>query len=166
MNRSLIENAVLARTDAQANAIWQIRFAVSECNRRAGFTISHDTAVAVEDVPSFLSQVEARLQISFPDARPLFVGHIGDGNIHVNVLFDDPPKADGRSALTVAVNACIFAVVSEFEGSITAEHGVGIQLRERLPAHAGPELMSLMTGVKQLFDPIGILNPGKVVASP
>jgi FAD/FMN-containing dehydrogenase len=119
--------------------------------------------VAVEDVPGFLAAAGAKIQEAFPGAQPLFVGHLGDGNIHVNVLFATMPDPEHRSKLTAEVNDCVFDIVETFGGSITAEHGIGQALRDRLPGHAGPVATSLMRGVKQLFDPLNILNPGKVL---
>lgn len=160
-----ILDAAVAQNETQAKAIWHLRFAVSEANRRAGPNVSHDTAVATADVPAFLDRVTAALAVYFPAARPLFVGHVGDGNIHVIVLFPrdsfiDKPAFEATAA---AVNDCVFTATDEFNGSISAEHGIGRSLASRLPRHTDPAAYGLMRGIKQLYDPLGILNPGKML---
>jgi FAD/FMN-containing dehydrogenase len=163
--REVVRDATVAQTEAQVKAIWHLRFAVSEANRLAGPTVSHDTSVATADVPAFLDRVTAALAERFPAARPLFVGHLGDGNIHVLALFPRDHFADRAAfeATAETVNDCVFGVVDAFAGSITAEHGIGRSLRDRLPRHTDPAAYELMRGIKQLFDPRGILNPGKVL---
>ncbi|CAH1668358.1 FAD-binding oxidoreductase [Chelatococcus asaccharovorans] len=161
-----ILDAAIAQNEAQAKAIWHLRFAVSEANRRAGPNVSHDTSVATADVPAFLAAVSVALKDRFPPARPLFVGHVGDGNIHVVALFprDSFQGPAAFEATASAVNDCVFAVVQRFNGSISAEHGIGRSLAGHLPGHTDPAAYRLMRGIKQLYDPLGILNPGKVLS--
>ncbi len=162
----MIEDAVLAQNAAQAKAIWHLRFAVAEANRRAGPSVSHDTSVATADLPAFIAAVQRAAAERFPSARPLFVGHVGDGNIHAILLFPPDVFADPAmlAATAAAVNECIFAIVAGFGGSITAEHGIGRSFTGALARHAQPEALELMLAVKQAFDPLGILNPGAVLA--
>ncbi|CAH1661226.1 FAD/FMN-containing dehydrogenase [Hyphomicrobiales bacterium] len=162
--RGHVLDAAIAQNEAQAKAIWHLRFAVSEANRRAGPSVSHDTSVATADVPAFLAEVAIALNERFPTAHPLFVGHVGDGNIHVIVLFPRASFADpqGFEAAAAAVNDCVFGVVDRFDGSISAEHGIGRSLAGRLRHHTDPAAYQLMGGIKQLYDPLGILNPGKL----
>jgi FAD/FMN-containing dehydrogenase len=164
LEEGMLRDAAIAQSEAQAKAIWHLRFAVAEANRRAGFSVSHDTSVAVADVPAFLAAVEAMAAERFPQAKALFVGHVGDGNIHVILLFPQDTPAERRADLGHAVNAEIFAIVRDFGGSITAEHGIGRSLTGALTRQAQPEALALMRAVKQAFDPLGILNPGAVIA--
>ncbi|CAH1671300.1 MULTISPECIES: FAD-binding oxidoreductase [unclassified Chelatococcus] len=163
--RDYVLDAAIAQSEGQAKAIWHLRFAVSEANRRAGPNVSHDTSVATADVPAFLAEVSTTLADRFPSVRPLFVGHVGDGNIHVIALFPHDSFADRAAFETAAsaVNDCIFGVVDRFHGSISAEHGIGRSLARRLPDHTDKAAYRLMNGIKQLYDPLGILNPGKVL---
>jgi FAD/FMN-containing dehydrogenase len=89
----VLSDAVVAQSGAQAKALWHLRFAVSEANKRAGPSVSHDTSVATADVPRFIAAVQGAAAERFPTAQPLFVGHVGDGNIHVILLF-----REGRSS--------------------------------------------------------------------
>ena len=101
---------------------------------------------------------------SIPGARPVPFGHLGDGNIHYNVL--QPENADKADYLKHwdAMNAAIFAVVKNYGGSISAEHGVGVVKRDLLPSVKDPVALELMKSLKRMLDPKGILNPGKVLA--
>lgn len=164
LEQGLLQDAAIAQSEAQAKAIWHLRFAVAEANRRAGPIVSHDTSVAVTDVPGFISAIEAMAAERFPDARALFVGHVGDGNIHIILLFPQGTSPQQHVDLGHAVNAEVFAITRDFGGSITAEHGIGRSLTGMLAQHAQPEALELMSAVKQAFDPLGILNPGVVLA--
>lgn len=163
----VLSDAVVAQSGAQAKALWHLRFAVSEANKRAGLSVSHDTSVATADVPRFIAAVQGAAAERFPTAQPLFVGHVGDGNIHVILLFGKGGFRDEAAfaALAASVNACIFEIVSQFGGSITAEHGVGRSLVGALRRAAQPETLELMAAIKHAFDPLGILNPGAVLES-
>jgi len=163
LERDLLRDAAIAQNQAQAKAIWHLRFAVSEANRRAGPSISHDTSVAVSEVPAFIATVEAMKAERFPEARTLFVGHVGDGSIHVILLFPQETPPERVVDLGCTVNEHVFAIVSDFGGSITAEHGIGRSLTSALTRHVQPEALALMRAVKQAFDPLGILNPGAML---
>jgi FAD/FMN-containing dehydrogenase len=158
-----ILDAVIAASGAQAREIWHLRFAASEANRLAGPTASHDVSVATEDVPALIARVTARLGAEFSATRPLFVGHVGDGNIHVNVLF---PDNDALAAQGAAVNAAVYALACDLGGSISAEHGIGRLKPATFARIADPAELRLMRQIKQAFDPAGILNPGAVFAAP
>jgi FAD/FMN-containing dehydrogenase len=165
LERDLLSDAVVAHSGAQAQAIWHLRFAVAEANRLAGQSVPHDTSVATADVPAFIAGVEAAAAAQFPAARPLFVGHVGDGNIHANLLFPKAffPDAAAYAETAERVNAAVFEIAARLGGSITAEHGIGRSFVGALRRAAQPEALELMRAVKHAFDPLGILNPGAVL---
>ncbi len=161
MESGLVKEAVLATSEAQAELIWEIRHSVTEANVNAGLTFSHDTSVPVSRVPDFVRGVERLVAERFPQAMPVFVGHVGDGNIHaVVVLPREGEHTKDVNATAAAVNAVIDEVALSLDGSISAEHGIGRSNRARLKAYLDPADHELMQGIKALFDPKGLMNPG------
>ncbi|CAO3409141.1 FAD-binding oxidoreductase [Azospirillum largimobile] len=161
-----VADATIARSHAQADALWKLRHSVSEANRKSGIVIGHDTAVPVARIPDFVDRATAAVEALRPDARVVAVGHIGDGNIHLVVILPDSARTEGQPLETTAhsVSAAVHRVAIDLDGTISAEHGIGQSVRDALAAFKGPAEMALMRGIKRLFDPQGIMNPGKVVA--
>jgi FAD/FMN-containing dehydrogenase len=158
-----LTDAAIADSLEQTKAFWRIREMFGEAQRHVGASIKHDISVPVAAVPDFLADADAAVRARFPGTRPLAFGHLGDGNIHYNVI--RPPAADKDAFLKRwdEVNAVVFAVVKKYGGSISAEHGVGVIKRDLLPSVKDPVALDLMRGLKRLLDPKGILNPGKVL---
>jgi D-lactate dehydrogenase (cytochrome) len=163
MERGLVLDATIAGSLEQAKAFWRIRELFGEVQRHVGASIKHDVSVPIAAIPAFIAQADAAVEKFIPGCRSLPFGHVGDGNIHYNVM--QPPGADGKAFLRrwEEVNAVVFAVVKELGGSISAEHGVGVMKRDILPDYKDPVAIDLMRGLKRLLDPNGILNPGKVL---
>lgn len=165
MERGLVTDAVVASSEAQAEAIWRLRHSVSESHKKAGVSVSHDTSVPLKALPRFVAQTERRIRERFPDAQCLYVGHVGDGNIHCIALF---PKGRFASAaafeeVAAAVNDIVYGIAAELGGSISAEHGIGSTLREKLPRYKSAVELDLMRTLKRTLDPMGLMNPGKVL---
>ena len=163
LQRSLIADATIADSLEQAKAFWRIREMFGEVQRHVGGSIKHDVSVPVAAVPAFLKEADAAVTALIPGTRPLPFGHLGDGNIHYNVV--QPVGADKAEFLNRwdEVNAVVFAVVKKFGGSISAEHGIGVMKRDLLPTVKDPVALELMRDLKRMLDPKGILNPGKVL---
>jgi FAD/FMN-containing dehydrogenase len=163
MQRGLVADAAIADSLEQAKVFWRLRELFSEVQRFAGGSIKHDVSVPIAMVPAFIKDAGDAVAALIPGARPLPFGHLGDGNIHYNV--SQPVGADGAQFLERwdDVNATVFAVVKKYHGSISAEHGVGVNKRDLLPSVKDPVALDLMRGLKRLLDPKGILNPGKVL---
>ena len=121
------------------------------------------TSACRSQPPAFLGEGDAAVTALIPGARPLPFGHLGDGNIHYNVT--QPAGADKADYLKRwdEINAAVFAVVKKYDGSISAEHGIGVMKRDLLPSVKDPVALELMRSLKGLLDPNGILNPGKVL---
>lgn len=159
----LVEDATLAATLDQRAALWRLREELSEAQRHEGGSIKHDVSVAIADAPDFIAAVEAALACAAPGARLVAFGHLGDGNIHCNV---SQPKGADKVAFLARwdeIAAIVHGVVARFSGSISAEHGVGQMKRALLAQVKDPVALDLMRDLKRMFDPLGILNPGKVV---
>jgi FAD/FMN-containing dehydrogenase len=163
----LLADAVLAESEAQAAALWRIRHSVSEGGKRAGYVVSHDSAVPLENQAAFARNVERRILEAVPEARVVMHGHIGDGNIHVLAILDPAryPNAAAAAPLAQRINEVVDDETAAQGGVISAEHGIGISNRARLARVADPVDLALMRRVKALLDPAGIMNPGKIFAA-
>jgi FAD/FMN-containing dehydrogenase len=161
--RGLVEDATIAATLEQTKMFWRLRELLGEVQRHEGGSIKHDISVPVAAVPTFIDEADAALEKLIPGAQPLPFGHLGDGNIHYNVV--QPVGADKAGFLERwdDVNAVVFEVVARHGGSISAEHGIGVLKRDLLPTVKDHVAFDLMRALKRTLDPKGILNPGKVL---
>jgi len=158
-----VSDAALAASEAQRAAFWAIRENISEAQKKEGSSIKHDVSVPVASIPAFLDRATREVLMIVPGARPVSFGHLGDGNIHFN--FSAPHSGVDAAFLAKwdVVQDRVHAIVKEFSGSISAEHGIGVMKRDAL-AHAKSALeLELMRGLKRLLDPRDILNPGKLL---
>jgi FAD/FMN-containing dehydrogenase len=163
LERGLVLDAVIADSLDQTKGFWRIRELFGEVQRYEGGSIKHDISVPVAAVPAFIREAGEAVLSLIPGARPLPFGHVGDGNIHYKIT--QPLGADKAEFLKrwQDVNNVVFGVVKKYHGSISAEHGVGVMKRELLPEVKDKVALDLMYSLKQLLDPKGILNPGKVL---
>ena len=161
--KGLVQDATIADSIEQAKAFWRTRELFGEVQRQIGASIKHDISVPVAAIPAFIAEADAAVMKFIPGSRTLPFGHVGDGNIHYNVM--QPEGTDKKEFLARwdDVNAVVFAVVKKHGGSISAEHGVGVMKRDILHLYKDPVALELMRGLKQMLDPNGILNPGKVL---
>jgi len=161
--RRLINDATIAESLDQTKALWLLRHHIADTQKYEGGSIKQDVSVPVNAVPDFITEATAAVQALVPNSRPVPFGHLGDGNIHFNV--NQPVGADRADFLKHwdEVNNAVFAVVAKYNGSISAEHGIGVMKRDLLPSVKDPVAFELMRSFKRLLDPKGILNPGKVL---
>ena len=146
--KGLVLDATIAESVQQGKAFWRIREMFGEVQRYIGASIKHDISVPVAAVPAFIAEADAAVAKLIPGSRTLPFGHVGDGNIHYNVM--QPEGADKAKFLARwdEVNAVVFAVVKKFGGSISAEHGVGVMKRDILPNYKDPVALELMRGLQ------------------
>lgn len=164
--RSLITDAALADNESQRRMFWQIRDAISPAQKFEGGSIKHDVSVPVARVGEFIAEASRAVEALVPGCRPCVFGHFGDGNIHFNV--SQPPGMDKDSYLSRwrEMNDVVHGIVTQFGGSISAEHGIGMLKRDLLARVKDPVAMEMMRALKATLDPNGILNPGKVLPEP
>ncbi|WP_375412511.1 FAD-binding oxidoreductase [uncultured Bradyrhizobium sp.] len=163
MEDGVVDDAAIAANLSQRGAFWKLRDEMSSAQKPEGGSIKHDVSVPVAAVPDFIAEADAAVIKLMPGARPVPFGHLGDGNIHYNV--SQPIGADTADFLSRwhEVNAVVFAIVLRMGGSISAEHGIGVLKRDELPEVKDKVAIELMRGIKAMLDPLGILNPGKVL---
>jgi FAD/FMN-containing dehydrogenase len=157
------EFAVTADADAAENW-WKLRQNISDAQKREGISIKHDISVPVSRVAEFIARADAAMRAAFPGVRIVAFGHMGDGNIHYNIsLADDAQNGAFIAQHESEVNRLVYQVVREFNGSISAEHGLGQLKRATIREYKDPLELELMRSIKQVFDPQGLMNPGKVL---
>jgi FAD/FMN-containing dehydrogenase len=163
MEDGIVDDAVIAANLSQRAAFWKLRDEMSAAQKPEGGSIKHDISVPVAAVPAFIAEADAAVVKLIPGSRPVPFGHLGDGNIHYNVSQPIGANAADFLARWHEVNAVVFAIVMRMGGSISAEHGIGVLKRDELPDVKDRVAISLMRGIKALLDPLGIMNPGKVL---
>jgi FAD/FMN-containing dehydrogenase len=163
MERGLVTDATLAQSGPQRQALWDIREKMPESQKHEGGSIKHDVSVPVSKVPQFIEEATKAVNNFMPDARVMAFGHMGDGNIHFNVT--QPAGMERQKYLDCweQMNAVVFAVVQKFGGSISAEHGIGRLKIGHMPEIKSVVELDMMRNLKRLYDPLNIMNPGKVI---
>jgi len=157
-------DAVVAENLSQASQLWHVRESIPLAQAEEGLNIKHDVSIAVSRIPEFVAATDALLQAAIPGVRLVNFGHLGDGNLHYNV--QAPADGDSKAflrELEAAVNTIVYDSVARFEGSISAEHGVGSLKLDKLEHHKSPVALGMMRAIKQALDPQGLMNPGRVV---
>ena len=154
-------DGVMSQSQQQLENLWKLREYISE-------TISHwtpyknDISVTVGQVPAFLHDIDRIVGDNYPDFEVIWFGHIGDGNLHLNILKPENLSKDEFFAKCATVNKWVFETVQKYNGSISAEHGVGMTKRDYLHYSRSEAEIAYMKAVKAVFDPNGIMNPGKI----
>ncbi len=156
-----IVDGVLAESTAQRDALWKLRETIPEAERREGQCVKHDISIPLASIPAFLDAARQRLG-KVVDHRLSVFGHLGDGNLHYNLIPIEGAEFDAQ--LAKQLSATLYDYVDEIGGSFSAEHGIGIFRRDDLQRYKSPVALDLMRRIKTTLDPNGIMNPGKVLA--
>lgn len=160
-----ITNAVVAENLAQARNLWHIRESITLAQAEEGLNIKHDISVPISSIPSFVEETDAQLKREIKGVRLVNFGHLGDGNLHYNV--QAPEHGDSKAFLRdneERLNQLVYQSVKRFDGSISAEHGVGSMKVNDLHHYKDPVALKLMQKIKQALDPQGVLNPARVLS--
>ncbi len=157
-----VEDGVISQSLSQAKALWRLREDISETIAR-WTPYKNDISSTVSKVPELLTQVESVVDADYPDFEIIWYGHIGDGNVHLNILKPDAMAIDEFQARCGKVSEGVFDVVERLGGSISAEHGVGLLKKPYLRYSRSESEIALMGQLKRVFDPAGIMNPGKML---
>jgi FAD/FMN-containing dehydrogenase len=159
-----IVDGVLSQSAAQAESLWRLREDITETIAR-WTPYKNDIATVVSAIPPFLAEVEAVVSQKYPDFEIIWFGHIGDGNVHLNILKPENLAAGDFQRRCGEVSQRVFEIVQRYGGSISAEHGIGLLKKDGLHYSRSELEIAIMRQIKKAFDPRGIMNPGKIFDS-
>ena len=163
LQQGIIADAVLAASEAQAEAFWALRDGISEAERAEGQTLAHDISVPVADMPAFIAEAGAKVERAFPGVIVTGFGHLGDGNLHFHVRAGRRGGCDWYEREGAEITRMVDDLVTQAGGSFSAEHGIGQLKRTEFARLAPPGRIHALRAIKQALDPLGIMNPGKLV---
>lgn len=155
-------DGVISQSEQQRKDIWRYREGISEAIT-PHTPYKNDVSVRVSKVPAFLKAVDATVTSAYPEFEIVWFGHIGDGNLHLNILKPTDWPLDRFKRECEAVSEQVMKLVQKFAGSVSAEHGVGLLKRDQLKYSRSAEEIEIMKAMKRVFDPAGIMNPGKLL---
>jgi FAD/FMN-containing dehydrogenase len=160
----LLNDATISASETQAEAFWKIRDSIAEAERAEGPALQHDVSVPVADMARFIEAESPAIEARYPGTAIIAFGHLGDGNIHYHVK--SPPGSDAASwyaEFSKPISAHVYDRVEAYRGSLSAEHGIGMAKLGEFARLASPARIGALRAIKAAFDPLGIMNPGKLV---
>jgi len=163
LESGLALDAVIAKSQGEADRLWHVRHSISEAEKQEAPILKHDISVPVARIPAFLDRSREELRTEWPETRLVAFGHVGDGNLHYNVALPKNWSSDRREQAAARITHRLYEQAHALGGSFSAEHGVGRAKRDALREFADPVGLELMRTLKTALDPNGILNPGKVI---
>jgi FAD/FMN-containing dehydrogenase len=163
LETKVADDAVIASSEAQSEALWRLRDSISEGEQKDGPAAKHDISVQVADMPRFMTRAAAAVEGRFPGTRVIAFGHLGDGNVHFNVRAPEGAGAEWLEGDSEDVTAFVHDLVVAEGGSISAEHGIGQMRLAELARLGNPAQLNAMRAIKAALDPHCIMNPGKLV---
>jgi FAD/FMN-containing dehydrogenase len=164
-DRDLVSDGTMAQGSTQASQLWALREGISESLSATGLPHKNDVSLPVASLEPFCADLERVFPARYPGWEICLFGHIGDGNLHINVMKPDDMEKAAFLARTSEADHAIFELVASYKGSISAEHGVGLLKKPYLRYSRSPEEIAMLRAVKRALDPKGILNPGKIFDS-
>ena len=162
-DQSRVEDAVLAQSPKEAQNLWAMREGISESLSNTGFLHKHDISLPIHRLKEFIEVWSKDLDTNYPGLKPYIFGHIGDGNLHVNLMKPQEMEKSVFQDLCSKADAQMFTWIQEYEGSVSAEHGIGLLKKHLLKYSRTSVEIELMREMKRVFDPKNLLNPGKIL---
>jgi len=159
----LVQDAVLAQSPKEAQNLWVMREGISESLANTGLLHKHDISLPIHRLQEFIETWSADLTQNYPGLKPYIFGHIGDGNLHVNLMKPEGMEVPEFRSLCAKADQNMFTWIQKFEGSVSAEHGIGLLKKHLLKYTRSEREIELMRSMKKVFDPAGLLNPGKIL---
>ena len=158
LEAGVVKDAVVAKSNREATELWAVRDSPGEWQRTPHWPqLGFDVSVPTGEIAALMGEIAAELTSRWPELKTVYFGHVADGNLHASV------RMNGHSVPELAIEDAVYSIVSRRRGSISAEHGIGSLKRQFLHYSRSPEELALMRAIKQVMDPNGILNPGKVL---
>ena len=156
------DDFIISKSESENKRLWKYRESIPLAEKKERFIVPHDISIPLINIDSFVKKTSKKLKQTFNDIKIINFGHLGDNNLHFNVLISQKQKHDKRQ-ITKMVNKIVYDGVNYFGGSISAEHGIGQLRRKELKNHKKQDEIRKMQDIKRIFDPNNILNPGKVI---
>jgi len=163
IDENIVQDAAVASSVSQSKAMWRLREHISDAQGLEGKNIKHDIAVPTSRIADFIEETDALLQTHFPGCRMVTFGHLGDGSLHYNVSAPEGVQTDEFLKRQDEVNRVVHDSVHRFQGTISAEHGIGALKRGELVLYKSSVELKLMQKIKSALDPLNLMNPGKVI---
>ena len=163
LESDLITDAAIAQNDREAHDFWRLRHSMSEAMRSEGAQAKFDVSTPVASVPAFLAEADKAVNVACDNARIIAFGHMGDGNIHYDILQPTTMTQEAFDAARARIEDAVYDVIAKHDGSISAEHGVGIMKAGEIALRKQPAEIAMMRAIKRALDPDNIMNPGKLV---
>jgi FAD/FMN-containing dehydrogenase len=160
----LVQDAAIAQNITQSKAFWHLRESIPLAEAELGKSIKHDVSIPISRIAEFVQVTNAAIQADYPGVHNVVFGHLGDGNLHYNVAPAQGQPQEVLLALQDQIYALVHDSVAAFNGSISAEHGIGQLKRDEMPRYKSAVELGLMRSIKKALDPKGLLNPGKVLS--
>jgi D-lactate dehydrogenase (cytochrome) len=159
------EDVVVATDEQKRQDLWRIRHGVTEANMHEGMGLTHDIAVPVYAIPAFIERAGAALGKQYPEATPVIVGHMGDGNLHYIAMFTHEYWAgvQDKAELQRDLSHALYDIAAELGGTFSAEHGIGSLHVNEMRIYKNAVEIDMMKQIKRLFDPDDMMNPGRVL---
>jgi FAD/FMN-containing dehydrogenase len=166
MGSGVIGEPVIAQSEAQRRVLWAVREGIPEAEQREGFSLKHDVAVPISKIAALCGSIRSIMESNYSVARPRLsiFGHIGEGNLHINILPAVGVKADRFKLEMKSLSQCVEDAAVAVGGSFSAEHGIGQSRIEKLARYRGGVDIALMKAIKAALDPEGLMNPGKILS--
>lgn len=161
--QELVSDGTMAQSSSQAAELWALREGISESLSATGLPHKNDVALPIAALEAFCAELDTVFNERYPDFEICVFGHIGDGNLHINVMKPDALDKDAFLARTKAADHDLFRLVRAHKGSISAEHGIGLLKKDYLSYSRSPAELSLLKALKHALDPLNLLNPGKII---
>jgi D-lactate dehydrogenase (cytochrome) len=165
MEDGKISDVLVSANETHRAAIWRLRHSLTEAHKNYGMGMSHDVAIPIADIPRFIQIAGQKVAVDFPTAEIALVGHVGDGNLHYNVMFERSvwDAIADQPGMRKAVYKAVYDIAAEMNGTFSAEHGIGALHVAEMKSYKPALELEIMKGIKALLDPADLMNPGRVL---